>query len=61
MVKNTYNLTLPPVKKLTMEKIIIYSIQGQCFMYNWRVGRRANVLTIREGFLMVTYRDNPNA
>ncbi|XP_073651210.1 phosphatidylinositol 3,4,5-trisphosphate 3-phosphatase TPTE2 isoform X2 [Tursiops truncatus] len=28
MVKNTYNLTLPPVKKLTMEKIIIYSIQG---------------------------------
>ncbi|XP_022430440.1 phosphatidylinositol 3,4,5-trisphosphate 3-phosphatase TPTE2-like isoform X5 [Delphinapterus leucas] len=28
MVKNTYNLTLPPMKKLTMEKIIIYSIQG---------------------------------
>ncbi|XP_066872994.1 phosphatidylinositol 3,4,5-trisphosphate 3-phosphatase TPTE2-like [Kogia breviceps] len=28
MVKNTYNLTLPPVKKLTMKKIIIYSIRG---------------------------------
>lgn len=61
MVKNTYNLTLPPMKKLTMEKIIIYSIQGKCFMYNWRIGRRANVLTVRKGFLMVIYRDNPNA
>ncbi|XP_054945648.1 phosphatidylinositol 3,4,5-trisphosphate 3-phosphatase TPTE2-like [Physeter macrocephalus] len=28
MVKNTYNLTLPPMKKLTMKKIIIYSIRG---------------------------------
>ncbi|XP_059935739.1 phosphatidylinositol 3,4,5-trisphosphate 3-phosphatase TPTE2-like [Mesoplodon densirostris] len=28
MVKNTYKLTLPPVKKLTMKTIIIYSICG---------------------------------
>ncbi|XP_059935742.1 phosphatidylinositol 3,4,5-trisphosphate 3-phosphatase TPTE2-like [Mesoplodon densirostris] len=28
MVKNTYKLTLPPVKKLTMKTIIIYSIRG---------------------------------
>ncbi|KAB0397989.1 hypothetical protein E2I00_018130 [Balaenoptera physalus] len=61
MVKNTYNLTLPPMKKLTIKNIIIYSIHGKCFMYNWRIGGRANVLTIREGFLMVIYRDSPNA
>ncbi|XP_057563218.1 phosphatidylinositol 3,4,5-trisphosphate 3-phosphatase TPTE2-like [Hippopotamus amphibius kiboko] len=27
-VKNTYNLTLPPKKKLTIKKIVIYSIHG---------------------------------
>uniref|UniRef100_A0A8C0E0C0 C2 tensin-type domain-containing protein n=1 Tax=Balaenoptera musculus TaxID=9771 RepID=A0A8C0E0C0_BALMU len=28
MVKNTYNLTLPPMKKLTIKNIVIYSIHG---------------------------------
>ncbi|XP_044782704.2 phosphatidylinositol 3,4,5-trisphosphate 3-phosphatase TPTE2-like isoform X20 [Bubalus kerabau] len=28
MVKNIYNLTLPPIKKLTIKKIVIYSIHG---------------------------------
>ncbi|CAN0560918.1 unnamed protein product [Rangifer tarandus platyrhynchus] len=28
MVKNIYNLTLPPMKKLTIKKIVIYSIHG---------------------------------
>ncbi|KAB0345539.1 hypothetical protein FD754_022465, partial [Muntiacus muntjak] len=28
MVKNIYNLTLPPIKKLTIRKIMIYSIHG---------------------------------
>uniref|UniRef100_A0ABI0NZA0 Phosphatidylinositol-3,4,5-trisphosphate 3-phosphatase n=1 Tax=Bos taurus TaxID=9913 RepID=A0ABI0NZA0_BOVIN len=28
MVKNIYNLTLPPIKKLTIKKFVIYSIHG---------------------------------
>ena len=38
-MKNIYNLTLPPIKKLTIRKIVIYSIHGKCCMCNWRIGQ----------------------
>lgn len=50
MVKNTYNLTLPPIKKLTIKKIVIYSIHGKCSMYNWRNGQEGQCSYYLGGF-----------
>ena len=60
MVKNIYNLTLPPIKKLRIKKIVIYSIHGKCCMYNWRIGQEGSVLTRWKGFLTVIYTDSPS-
>ena len=50
MVKNIYNLTLPPIKKLTIKKIVIYSIHGKCSMYNWRNGQEGQCSYYLGGF-----------
>lgn len=49
-MKNIYNLSLPPRKILTIDKIVIHSIHGKCFMCYWRIGQEGHVLTIWESF-----------
>uniref|UniRef100_A0A8D1FUX5 C2 tensin-type domain-containing protein n=1 Tax=Sus scrofa TaxID=9823 RepID=A0A8D1FUX5_PIG len=41
-VKNSFNMTLPLRKILTIKKIIIYSIHGKCFMDNWKIGQEGH-------------------